>query len=112
MLFPNPVSSRILVRKSLAATFTEAGDVFATEIEAFLAEEALTRSMKGEETEVKNSSLLKETSKDDRLKRMGKRLIVIAARSILLSSLGGVGPNICFTVTDEGTASLTDFCSV
>lgn len=91
MFFPNPKSSRVLVRKTLAATLTEAGDVFATEIEAFLAEEAFLQSNKG--AEAKGSSLLKDPSKDDRMKRMGQRIIVIAVWfssmpfSILISAI-------------------------
>jgi hypothetical protein len=83
MLFPNPISSRVLVRKTLAATLTEAGDVFATEVEAFLAEEAVSRSPTKVDTMEANDSsndsgLLRDASKNDRMKRMGKRVIVIA----------------------------------
>jgi hypothetical protein len=87
MLFPNPISSRVLVRKTLAATLTEAGDVFATEVEAFLAEEAVSRSPTKVDTMEANDSsndsgLLRDASKNDRMKRMGKRVIVIAVRYI------------------------------
>jgi len=75
MLFPNPISSRVLVRKTLAATLSEGGDIFATEVEAFLAEEALTRSRKDD---AKDDGLLKDASKDDRVQRTGKRVIDIA----------------------------------
>jgi len=43
MLFPNPLSSRVLVRKTLAAVVGEVGNIFAGEVEAFLAEEARAR---------------------------------------------------------------------
>ena len=114
MLFPNPISSRVLVRKTLAATLTEGGDIFATEVEAFLAEEALTRFRKDEGTEGKeshDSSLLKDASKDDRVKRMGKRVIVIA---VWFSSLyrATLDLDICFIVAIEGVASVAYVCSI
>ncbi|KAI5832414.1 hypothetical protein K523DRAFT_344860 [Schizophyllum commune Tattone D] len=48
MLFPSPTSARLLVRRTLAATFQELGSVFAAEMETFLAEEArYQRTLKG-----------------------------------------------------------------
>ena len=44
MLFPRFTSSRVLVRRTLAATLREQGSIFGKEIEAFLAEEARARS--------------------------------------------------------------------
>lgn len=83
MLFPNPISSRVLVRKTLAAVINETGDIFATEVEAFLSEEALTRH--AEEDEVDEA---KKDSKDERVKRTGRRVMVVAVRCLI--SLGPV----------------------
>lgn len=44
MIFPRPTSSRTLVRKTLAASMQELGNIFAAEVEAFLAEEARARN--------------------------------------------------------------------
>lgn len=44
MMFPRPTSARTLVRRTLAATLQELGNIFGKEVEAFLAEEARARS--------------------------------------------------------------------
>ena len=44
MLFPTPLSSRVLVRKTLAAVIAESGNIIGGEIEAFLAEEERVRN--------------------------------------------------------------------
>jgi len=86
MLFPNPVSSRVLVRKTLAAVINETGDIFATEVEAFLSEEALTRQ--AEDNEVDKDDEAERDSKDERVKRTGHRVMVVAVRCLI--SLGPV----------------------
>jgi len=43
MFFPYPITSRVLVRKTIAAVIGETGNIFVGEVEAFLAEEARAR---------------------------------------------------------------------
>ncbi|KAF9527115.1 hypothetical protein CPB83DRAFT_856773 [Crepidotus variabilis] len=87
MLFPNPISSRVLVRKSIAAILNETGNIFATEIEAFLAEEASARKSANTDQDIKDDSEKhideeseKASKKEDRIKTTGRRALAIATR--------------------------------
>jgi hypothetical protein len=83
MLFPNPVSSRVLVRKTLAAIISEVGNIFATEVESFLLEEATSRHKRiyardgtSDVEDVSGGA----ASKDERIEMTGKRVMAVAVR--------------------------------
>ncbi|KAF8168489.1 hypothetical protein B0H34DRAFT_816566 [Crassisporium funariophilum] len=92
MLFPNPISSRVLVRKALAASTGEFGIILAGEVEAFLAEEARARSGHLEKVEFVGNQELDETkvsAKEKRVRKIAKRVIAVATRLVELApSLG------------------------
>ncbi len=88
MLFPNPVSSRVLVRKTLAATINETGDIFATEVEAFLSEEALTHHAGSDEVDEDDEAERHSedpSSKEERVKSTGQRVIVVVVCCLFFS---------------------------
>jgi hypothetical protein len=77
MLFPNPISSRVLVRKTLAAIVGEVGHIFAGEVEAFLLEEARTRGT-GDEKEQSRSGTQNASIKEKRVRKIGRRVVAVA----------------------------------
>ncbi|KAJ3501936.1 hypothetical protein NLJ89_g9115 [Agrocybe chaxingu] len=83
MVFPNPMSSRVLVRKTLAATIGETGNILAGEIEAFLAEEAKARRGQYDTIPVSNDAVVDEdkvSPKEKRIRKIGKRVLAVAMR--------------------------------
>ncbi|KAG6910622.1 hypothetical protein DXG01_009131 [Tephrocybe rancida] len=89
MMFPRPTSSRTLVRKTLAATAGELGAVLAVEVEALLAEE--TRAREGHHEKVVfvgETSDQKASPKEQRVRRIGQKALVVAAR------LQGLAPSL------------------
>jgi len=80
MLFPNPRSSRVLVRKTIAAIIGEAGNIFAGEVEAFLAEEARARRGDYEKVEfVGDKEDAGQVSlKERRVRKIAKRVIGVS----------------------------------
>ena len=79
MLFPNFVSSRVLVRTSLAAVTREMGNIFAGEVEAFLAEEARARRGVYEKVEFIGDEVddTKVSPKERRVRKIAKRVITV-----------------------------------
>lgn len=77
MLFPNPISSRVLVRKTLAAIAGEVGHIFAGEVEAFLLEEAHTRGASDEKAQT-NSRTERASIKEKRVRKIGRRVVAVA----------------------------------
>ena len=75
MLFPNFMSSRVLVRKTLAAIGGEVGNIFAVEIEAFLEEDA-----RGASDDDQSSSAKSLKQKEKRAKKIEERLFAVAVR--------------------------------
>jgi hypothetical protein len=84
MLFPNPLSSRVLVRKTLAAVVGEAGNIFAGEVETFLAEEA--RAQRGDYEKVQ---CVGEKEEDGKMSLKERRVRKIAKKV--------VGVSVCIT---------------
>lgn len=88
MIFPTPLSSRVFVRKSLAATTREIGHIFAAEVEAVLAEEARARRGLYEKVEIKfgQSKVDSDTKslppKERRVRKIAKRVITVAVCSV------------------------------
>jgi hypothetical protein len=79
MLFPNPTSSRVLVRKTLAAIVGEVGHIFAGEVEAFLLEEARTRGTgTGDEKEQPSSGTQNASIKEKMVRKIGRRVVAVA----------------------------------
>jgi len=80
MLFPNPISSRVLVRKTLAAIIGETGNIFAGEVEAFLAEEQKARNGFHEKVEftICADDDLKASPKEKRTRKIGKRVVAVS----------------------------------
>jgi len=80
MLFPNPRSSRVLVRKTIAAIIGEAGNIFAGEVEAFLAEEARARRGDYEKVEFvgDKEDAGKVSLKERRVIKIAKRVIGVS----------------------------------
>ncbi|KAH9487318.1 hypothetical protein JR316_0001391 [Psilocybe cubensis] len=82
MLFPNPISSRVLVRKTLAAVISESGNIFAGEVEAFLSEEQKGRSGIYEKIELVGRAEpddKKVSPKERRIRRIARRVIAVSA---------------------------------
>ncbi|CAA7266340.1 unnamed protein product [Cyclocybe aegerita] len=84
MVFPNPISSRVLVRKTLAATIGETGNILAGEIEAFLAEEAKARRGECDDplvaTDGREADEDKASPKERRVRKIGKRVLAVSIR--------------------------------
>jgi len=80
MLFPNPRSSRVLVRKTIAAIVGEVGNIFAGEVEAFLAQEACAR--RGDVAKVEDGGDKDDTGKvspkERRVRKIAKRVIGVS----------------------------------
>ncbi len=71
------------MRKTLAAIISEVGNIFATEVESFLLEEAATRHKRIYARD--GSSNVEDVfggaaSKDERIKMTGKRVMAVAVR--------------------------------
>lgn len=75
MLFPNPMSSRVLVRKTQAAIIGEVGHIFEGEIEALLAEEKHACL----EVDPRIEATIVEQKKQ-RIMNIGRRVIAVAVR--------------------------------
>lgn len=77
MLFPFPVSTRVLVRKTFGATAAEIGKLFAGEVETFLTEEAKARTANVEKTEFTDKKVEDESecTKEKRVRVIAKRVI-------------------------------------
>ncbi|KAF9475517.1 hypothetical protein BDN70DRAFT_883627 [Pholiota conissans] len=82
MFFPNPISSRVLVRKTLAAIAGEVGHIFAGEIEAFLSEEARARAIDDDTT---GSAVGEGLVKEKRVRKIGTRVVAVATRLRFIS---------------------------
>lgn len=81
MLFPNPGSSRVRVRKTLASVMSEVGQVFAEEVEVFVDEEA--KSRRAAAAGVSQSAAQVAKMKDSRVKKvnqLSERVLVIGVR--------------------------------
>ncbi|KAJ7474206.1 hypothetical protein FB451DRAFT_1248307 [Mycena latifolia] len=91
MMFPRPTSSRMLVRRTLAATLQELGNIFGQEVEAFLAEEVRARSGHFEKEMI---DFVDDPSGDDvspkerRVRKVGRRVLVVFER------LQGLAPSL------------------
>ncbi|KAJ7093436.1 hypothetical protein B0H15DRAFT_832325 [Mycena belliarum] len=90
MMFPRPTSSRVLVRRTLAATLQELGHIFQQEVEAFLAEEARARSGEYEKETIDFSDTNGHavSPKERRIHRVGRRALDVLER------LQGVAPSL------------------
>jgi hypothetical protein len=84
MLFPRPTSSRTLVRRTLAATIQELGNLFGEEVEAFLAEEARARGGHYEKERVDmcpgEESESPVSPKERRVKKVGQHILSVLVR--------------------------------
>ncbi|KAJ7207441.1 hypothetical protein GGX14DRAFT_698162 [Mycena pura] len=82
MLFPRPSSSRTLVRRTLAATLEEMGNIFGKEVEAFLAEEARARAGPAEKEEIDclDEDKGKVSPKERRARRVAARIFAVLDR--------------------------------
>ncbi|CAK5272819.1 unnamed protein product [Mycena citricolor] len=85
MMFPKPTTARMLVRKSLAATLRELGITLASEVEAFLAEEARARQgdYGREEIDIEEPSQSEPTElspKERRIRRLAARVLIVLER--------------------------------
>lgn len=82
MLFPRPSSSRTLVRRTLAATLEEMGNIFGKEVEAFLAEEARARAGPAEKEEIDclDEDKGKVSPKERRARRVAARIFAVLVR--------------------------------
>jgi len=82
MLFPNPISSRVLVRKTIAAIVGEAGTIFAGEVEAFLAEESRARRGDYEKVEFvgDKEDAGKASLKERRVRKIAKKVTGVSVR--------------------------------
>jgi len=89
MLFPNPTSSRVLVRKSLAAVNSEIGHIFASEIESLLFEDANIQNRAGEGSDrsepgdiaaEKGTKVQDLEPKEQRTKAIALRVLAVAVR--------------------------------
>ncbi|KAJ7159965.1 hypothetical protein C8R43DRAFT_993969 [Mycena crocata] len=95
MMFPRPTSSRVLVRRTLAATLQELGSIFGQEVEAFLAEEARARSGHFEQetidfmdTAAGDVSAEKVSPKERRVRKVAQRVMTVFER------LQGLAPSL------------------
>ncbi|KAG7439538.1 uncharacterized protein BT62DRAFT_913251 [Guyanagaster necrorhizus] len=79
MIVPRLTSSRLFVRRSLAAITDELGNIFASEVEAFLAEERKTRLNSDAEKDHTNRSDNVST-KEQRIRMFTPRMLAIATR--------------------------------
>ena len=81
-MFPVPLSSRVLVRKTLAGAIREIGHIFAGEVEAFLAEEARARRGINEKVTFvgpnNHDSDTKVSPKERRARKIATRVITVA----------------------------------
>jgi hypothetical protein len=82
MLFPHPRSSRVFVRKTMAGIVGETGNIFAGEVEAFLAEEARARREDDTKVEVvgdkEDAGAGKVSLKERRVRNIAKRVIAVS----------------------------------
>ena len=82
MLFPHPRSSRVLVRKTMAGIVGETGNIFAGEVEAFLAEEARARRIDDTKVEFvgdkEDAGAGRVWLKEKRVRKIAKRVIAVS----------------------------------
>ncbi|PPQ95766.1 hypothetical protein CVT26_015853 [Gymnopilus dilepis] len=78
MLFPTPLSSRVLVRKTLAAVIAESGNIIGGEIEAFLAEEERVRNGIYDQAPELGKDRL--SMKERRVRRISGRVMAVSTR--------------------------------
>jgi len=79
------------VRKSLAATIEETGHIFAGEVEALLAEEALASSGRAERTRLTTDAYDDDDTaspKEKRVRKIGQRLLAVSVCDHSLSEQG------------------------
>lgn len=82
MLFPRPTTSRTLVRRTLAGTIEELAHIFASEVEAVLAEEARARKGHFEKVAfVGEYSEKKASAKEKRVRILSQRILAVAVCS-------------------------------
>lgn len=81
MLFPNPGSSRVQVRRTLAVVMSEVGQVFAEEVEVFVEEEAKSRRsvVNGTAQNAGEGAKTKE-SRVQKVNKLSERVLVIGVR--------------------------------
>jgi len=84
MFFPYPITSRVLVRKTIAAVIGEAGNIFVGEVEAFLAEEA--RARRGHYEKIQ---FVGDKEEESKMSRKEKRVRKIAKKVM--------GVSVCIT---------------
>ncbi|KAJ8703362.1 hypothetical protein PTI98_001989 [Pleurotus ostreatus] len=81
MLFPQPTSARTLVRKTVASSLEQLGRVFASEVDAILAEEAKGRKGIVERPDMGDQLEGVEVSpKEKRVRILAERMLTIATR--------------------------------
>lgn len=83
MLFPQPTSARTLVRKTVASSLEQLGRVFASEVDAILAEEAKGRKGIVERPDMGDQLEGVEVSpKEKRVRILAERMLTIAVRTL------------------------------
>lgn len=91
MLFPTPVSARLLVRRTLAGTMQELGSIFAAEMETFLAEEAVYQKMgldsssevgapSDDKEDDKPAYRFMNSSKEAKIRKLADRILAVQTR--------------------------------
>ncbi|KAF4566563.1 hypothetical protein EYR36_011994 [Pleurotus pulmonarius] len=81
MLFPRPTSARTLVRRTVAASLEHLGRVFASEVDAILAEEAKGRKGIVEKPNMDEHLEGAEVSlKEKRIRKLAEKLLAVATR--------------------------------
>ncbi len=78
MLFPQPTSARTLVRKTVASSLEQLGRVFASEVDAILAEEAKGRKGIVEKPNIGDSEGVEASPKEKRVRILAERMLTIA----------------------------------
>ncbi|KAL4265718.1 ER transporter 6TM N-terminal domain-containing protein [Pleurotus pulmonarius] len=80
MLFPQPTSARTLVRKTVASSLEQLGRVFASEVDAILAEEAKGRKGIVERPNIGVPEGVEVSPKEKRVRILAERMLTIATR--------------------------------
>ncbi len=81
MMFPRPTSSRVFVRKSLAADLDELSHILAAEVEAFLAEERRARDGFYEKVEIVGEGAeAKASPKELRMRKFTPKMLAVSVR--------------------------------
>ena len=115
MLFPHPRSSRVLVRKTIAAIIGEAGNIFAGEVETFLAEEARVRRGDYEKVEFvcDQEDAGKASLKERRVRKIAKKVLGVSVCSafVFIASEIGSESSLCIDKIDV-YLSVSNHCQV